>query len=200
MGGGRVSRRRIGLLGGSFNPAHEGHRYISLLALKQLALHEVWWLVSPRNPMKQADDMAPFDARLSKARKMAAHPRLRVSAIEAEFGTCYTADTLKELKRRFPGVDFVWIMGADNLAQVSHWHRWTEIFTTVPIAIFDRPSYSLRSLSGLAAKRYRKNRLSPRQARRLVGTPSPAWIFFPVRPHPASATAIRSSRKAKRIK
>ena len=116
--------RRIGLLGGSFNPAHAGHRYISTEALRRLDLDEVWWLVSPQNPLKSQSGMAPFSQRLSHAASVARHPRIRVSAIEAEMGTRYTADTLAMLVRRFPAARFVWLMGADNLMQIPKWRDW----------------------------------------------------------------------------
>ena len=136
----RAGGRRVGLLGGSFNPAHEGHLHISRLALDHLGLDELWWLVSPRNPMKPARGMASFDERLAGARTVAADPRIAVSGIERRLGTRYTADTLRALGARFPRIAFVWVMGADNLAQISRWKDWTAIFEAVPIAVFDRPS------------------------------------------------------------
>jgi len=192
--------RRIGLLGGSFNPAHDGHRKISELALKLLNLHEVWWLVSPQNPLKDEDGMAPFSQRLCQAEAAARHRRIHVSGIEADLGTRYTADTLAALVKRYPGHDFVWIMGADNLVQLPHWQRWTEILETVPVAVFDRPSYSHKALAGKAAIRYAGARLAAkgsgrRACRRLAGTPPPAWVFLWAVNDPVSATAIRSTRK-----
>ncbi|MEE9139888.1 MAG: nicotinate-nucleotide adenylyltransferase [Alphaproteobacteria bacterium] len=185
----------MGLLGGSFNPAHEGHRHISLLALRKLGLHELWWLVSPRNPLKPAAGLAPFEERLAGARAVADHPAIRVTDLERRFGTLYTVDTLERLRACFPDVRFVWIMGADNLAQFPLWERWTAIFEAVPIAIFDRPSYSLRALAGKAARRYCRYRLPPRLAKELAGQPAPAWIFFHDRLSPASATRIRAQGK-----
>ena len=138
----RRPARRIGILGGSFNPAHDGHRHISLEALKRLRLDEVWWLVSPQNPLKPQEGMAPFEDRIEKAKSVADHPRIRVTDIEKGFATTYTAETLARLCRRFPNQRFVWLMGADNLSQISRWNRWTRIFHTVPVAVFDRPSYS----------------------------------------------------------
>ncbi len=190
--------RRIGLLGGSFNPAHDGHRHISLLALKVLALDEIWWLVSPQNPLKPNEGMAPFPERLAEARKAARHPRIKVSAIEQRLGTRFTADTLKALARRGPGRRFVWIMGADNLRQIDRWQRWTDIFQGVPVAVFDRPTYCYKALAGLAAHRYRRDRLPDREARLLAGRKPPAWCFIPAAKHPASATEIRS-RRARQI-
>ncbi len=137
--------------------------------------------------------MAPYGQRLAAASAVANHPRLRVTDLERRLGTRYTADTLKALKKHFPGVQFVWIMGADNLCQIPRWKRWTEFFESLPIAIVGRPSYSLRALSGRAARRYHMFRLPPRKAMELAGHAPPAWIFFSGRLHPASATRIRVS-------
>jgi len=183
---------RIGLLGGSFNPAHEGHRHISLLALKHLHLDELWWLVSPQNPLKSTNDMAPFAERLASARAMARHPRIRVSDMETRLHTRYTADTLHALRARFPQTRFVWLMGADNLAQIPHWERWTEIFQSVPIAVFDRATYSFRALAGKAAQRFAKQRIESRNAATLADHKAPAWVYFHARRHPASASSIRA--------
>jgi nicotinate (nicotinamide) nucleotide adenylyltransferase/ribosome silencing factor RsfS/YbeB/iojap len=188
--------RRIGLLGGSFNPAHHGHLHLSLNALKRLDLDEVWWLVSPQNPLKPEAGMAPFGERLDGARRFAAgHRRIRVTDLENRLdGRHYTADTLHILRRRFPQIRFVWLMGGDNLVQIRDWQRWTEIFETVPIAVFDRPSYSLRALGGLAAQRFASGRVPVGEARRLAETKPPAWVFFHDRLDPSSATRIRAER------
>jgi nicotinate (nicotinamide) nucleotide adenylyltransferase/ribosome silencing factor RsfS/YbeB/iojap len=194
---GAARHRRIGLLGGSFNPAHQGHLHLSLDALKRLDLDEVWWLVSPQNPLKPAAGMAAFADRLGQARRVAAGRRhIRVTDLEDRLGRPhYTADTLKSLRRRFPRLRFVWLMGADNLVQLRYWERWTEIFKTVPIAVFDRPSYSLKALAGLAAGRFVRHRLPDAAARRLAETKPPAWVFFHTRLDPHSATRIRAERK-----
>ncbi len=183
---------RIGLLGGSFNPAHSGHLQLSLEALRRLELDRIWWLVSPQNPLKPAAGMAPFAQRLAAARTVARHPRLMVSDIEARLGTRRTADTLAALTRRFPRSRFVWLMGADNLAQVSQWGRWREIFETVPVAVFGRPSYSLHALAGAAARRYRRNRFPEASARALAGLAPPSWVFCRMRLDPISASTIRA--------
>jgi nicotinate-nucleotide adenylyltransferase len=133
---------RIGLLGGSFTPPHEAHRAISLTALKRLGLDRVWWLVSPGNPLKDPSMLPDLEARVEAARRIARHPRIDVSGFTG--GSAYTIDLLAALKRRFPGVQFVWLMGADNLAEFHHWREWEEIFALVPIAVFDRPGYRLR--------------------------------------------------------
>jgi len=180
-------------LGGSFNPAHDGHRHISQLALAKLGLDEVWWLVSPQNPLKSEDGMASFESRLESANAVACDRRIRVSAIEAEFGTRYTADTLKALQNRYPAARFVWLMGADNLVQISRWRAWVQIFKTVPIAVFARDSYDSRALSGLASVRFRRARIPERAARLLPDAAPPAWVFMRIKPHPATATELRRS-------
>jgi len=187
--------RKIGLLGGSFNPAHRGHVHISNLALKHLDLDEIWWLVSPQNPLKPVRGMAPLSERLAQAAAVAQHSHIRVTDIEASFGSRYTADTLATLRKRFPATNFVWIMGADNLKQISRWERWTRIFQTTPIAIFARPAYSLSALGSLAARRFARHRMFPGSARRLATAPPPAWVFFATRLDPMSATAIRVQRR-----
>ncbi|MBM3952590.1 MAG: nicotinate-nucleotide adenylyltransferase [Rhodospirillales bacterium] len=188
----RRRAERIGLLGGSFNPAHEGHLHISRQALARLRLDEVWWLVSPQNPLKPARGMTPLEARIRVARDIARHPRIRVSAIEAELGTVYTAETLKRLVARFPKIRFVWLMGADNLIQISRWRDWRSIFTTVPVAVFARPAYSLRALASVAARRFAKARISGTAAGALADMRPPAWAFLRIRLSAASATAIRA--------
>ncbi|MCG8510248.1 MAG: nicotinate-nucleotide adenylyltransferase [Rhodospirillales bacterium] len=183
---------RIGLLGGSFNPAHEGHLHISRLALEKLALDEVWWLVSPQNPLKSADGMAPLDRRIAHARSIAADPRIRVTAIERELKTRYTADTLVALKSRLPRLRFVWLVGADILIQMPRWKRWRAVFRAVPIAVFPRPSYSLRALSGRAAKRFASARQRPGKATKLANATPPAWVYLKTPKHAASATRLRA--------
>ena len=187
---------RIGLLGGSFNPAHAGHRHISLEALKRLRLDRVWWLVSPQNPLKTADGMAPLAARKAAAAAVADHPRIIVSAPEAALGTRYTLDTILALKQRFPAADFVWLMGADNLRQMPCWRGWQRLFREVPIAVFARAPYHSNAASGMAARRFARTRLRPERAALLAGGRAPLWCYLPVRRHPASATAIRSRRSS----
>ncbi|MEX0759228.1 MAG: nicotinate-nucleotide adenylyltransferase [Tistlia sp.] len=191
--GGRLPQRgqRIGLLGGSFNPAHDGHLHISLLALQRLRLDGLWWLVSPQNPLKPAAGMAPHALRLSRARALARHRDLTVTGIETLFGTRATADTLTLLTRYFPGVHFVWVMGADNLAQIARWERWQRIFHTAAIAIFDRPTYSHRALAAKAARRFRRARVVGRATSELAVQPLPAWAFLPIPLSTLSATDLR---------
>ncbi|MGE0746388.1 MAG: nicotinate-nucleotide adenylyltransferase [Rhodospirillales bacterium] len=185
---------KVGILGGSFNPAHDGHRHISLLALKLLHLDEVWWLVSPQNPLKPVEGMAPFEERLEGARELARHPNIIVTDLEQRLGTRYTAETLPLLRQCFPRTQFVWIMGADNLVQISHWHRWTKIFNTMPIAVFDRAPFGFDALAGQAAHAFARFKLKRRDACRLVEKKPPAWTFFHTQLHPGSATQIRARR------
>lgn len=188
----RAPGPRIGLLGGSFNPAHDGHRALSLMALKRLGLRQVWWLVSPQNPLKPTAGMAPLDQRLAWARQIARHPRIKVSAIEARLGTRYSADTVARLKAMFPRCRFVWLMGADNLGQLHHWRRWRRLVGQVPIAVFGRAPYSGRAMAGPAASGLRHRRVPSARAKGLAGRLPPAWSFLWELRHPASATAIRA--------
>ncbi len=185
-------KRRVGLLGGSFNPAHEGHLHISRLALDRLALDELWWLVSPLNPLKDADAMAPFAQRLDSARAVAARDtRIQVSDFEQKNESRYSIDTLTALKAEFPDHDFVWIIGADNLRQMPKWRHWSRIFRTVPIAVFPRAPYSLRALRGRAARRFRAAQLPGSASARLAGHRTPAWVMLQVPGHGQSATRLR---------
>ena len=187
----RFVRKTVGLLGGSFNPAHDGHRYISLQALKLLGLDEVWWLVSPLNPLKQAKDMASYERRIASAEQIANHPQIKVSDIEREIDTRYTVDTIKKLQEIHQDVNFVWLMGADNLLEFHQWYHWRTIMHIIPIAVFARKNYALRALHGKAARLYHLYRQPPENARKLAFLKPPAWVFLPIRKHPASATEIR---------
>lgn len=191
--------RNIGLLGGSFNPAHDGHRHITLEALKRLRLHEVWWMVSPQNPLKRSSDMAPFEWRMAFAKQVSNHPRIHVTDIERRLGTSYTVETLQALLPRFPNCRFVWLMGADNLVQISSWMGWREIFAMVNVAVFARPSYSRYALGSKAAHVMASARLPERAASRITSQHLPAWVFLHTRPHFGSATRIRTGRQAKEL-
>ena len=188
-------RRRVGLLGGSFNPAHDGHRYVSELALKQLQLHQVWWVISPQNPLKSTSEIAPFEKRCAVAKSVASHPQIRVSDIERRIGTSHTVDTITVLQARFPEIRFVWLMGADILLELPHWKRWRYLFHRVPIAVYPRPTYSLRALSSMAARSFAGARVPERQVHCLADMRPPAWTFLQVRPHGQSATRIRAQRR-----
>ncbi|SJZ79529.1 ribosome silencing factor RsfS/YbeB/iojap/nicotinate (nicotinamide) nucleotide adenylyltransferase,TIGR00482 [Enhydrobacter aerosaccus] len=190
----RDTRRRIGLLGGSFNPAHEGHLHVSLEALKRLGLDEVWWLVSPQNPLKSGDGMEPLTTRLAGAKLIGRHPRLRVEAPELLLGTRYTLDTVQALKRLYPWARFVWLMGADILPQLVHWEGWRDLFGAIPIAAFARPGWSYAALQSAAPRAFGRYRIELGQVRRLADCRPPAWCFIPSRLDSHSATAIRAIR------
>ncbi len=169
---------RIGLLGGSFNPPHVAHRAISLFAIKRLKLDRVWWLVTPGNPLKEHGALHDLDARADAARKMADDPRIDISCLESVIGTRYTVDTISYLRRRASGLRFVWIMGADNLAQFHRWQNWRRIASEVPIAVIDRPPQSFRALAAPAAQALARYRLPENQAVRLADQRAPAWVFL----------------------
>lgn len=190
----RDTTRRIGLLGGSFNPAHPGHRHVSLEALKRLGLDEVWWLVSPQNPLKSDDGMEPLATRVARARQLALHPRIRVEAPELLLGTRYTLDTVRALKRVYPRAKFVWLMGADILPQLVDWADWRDLFAAIPIAAFARPGWGYAALVSKAPRTFARSRLGAAEARRLASCEPPAWCFIPSRLDSHSATAIRAVR------
>jgi nicotinate-nucleotide adenylyltransferase len=181
---------RVGLLGGSFNPAHAGHRYLSLQALRRLGLDQIWWLVSPQNPLKPSAGMAPFARRIEQARSVANHPRIRVLDLEARLGTRYTVDTLRRLSH-LRTTRFVWLIGADNLVQLPRWRRWHEIMRAVPVAVFERSAYSYGALAGEAATCFAGARVGDDRLRELAELTPPAWAYVRLRAHPASSTAIR---------
>jgi nicotinate-nucleotide adenylyltransferase len=186
-------RSRIGLLGGSYNPAHAGHRHVAELARRKLRLDQVWLLVSPGNPLKPRAGMAPRAERLALARAIADGRRIVATDIEATLGTRFTVDTLRALRRRFPEARFVWLMGADNLEQLPRWRRWRDIVRCVPFAVLPRPTYNHRALAGQAARCLRAARRPARLAPALAGMAPPAWMFLPAPQHAASASAIRAA-------
>ncbi len=185
-----MTGRATGLLGGSFNPAHRGHRRISLAAIERLGLDEVWWLVSPGNPLKSDKGMASLPARAASAKAAARRAPIRVTAIERDLGTRYTIDTLRALVRRYPRRRFVWIMGADNLAQFHRWKDWRAIARLVPIAVFARPGYEAKAFASPAMAWLRRYRTSPATFRKGVGRP-PMLVWLRYDPDPISATALR---------
>ncbi len=184
----RGQERRIGLLGGSFDPAHEGHRHVALTALKRLRLDEVWWIVARGNPLKATS--TPFARRLESASDMARHPRLRVSDIEERLGLTFSVETLDVLEAARSRTCFVWIMGSDNLQAFHHWRAWREIAWRVPIAIISRPGYRL-SRASVFSRTFQPFRLPEAMARGLACQPAPAWIYLRSREHSASSTALR---------
>lgn len=183
--------RRIGLLGGSFNPAHAGHRRISLSAIGALALDEVWWLVSPGNPLKPVAEMAPLAARVAAARPHARRAPIRVTAIESALGTRYTIDTLLALRRRYPKLDFVWLMGSDNLVQFHRWRDWRGIARTMPIAVVARPGYDGTAVASPAMAWLQRYRVPTASFKARGEWSAPALVILRFDPDPRSATAIR---------
>ena len=183
---------RIGLLGGSFNPPHVAHRAISLFAIKRLKLDRVWWLVTPGNPLKDQDGLRDLNERTAAARNMANDPRIDVSCLESVIGTRYTVETISYLRRRASGLRFVWIMGADNLAQFHRWQNWRRIASEVPIAVIDRPPQSFRALAAPAAQALARYRLPENQAGRLADQRAPAWIFLTGMKLNLSSTGLRN--------
>ncbi len=182
----------IGLLGGSFNPAHAGHRHISLEAMRLLGLDEVWWLVSPQNPLKDTRDMASHAVRIASARAVARHPRLHVSGIEAEMQTRFAVDTVTALTRRYPKVRFIWLMGADNLGQLHRWKAWRRLARTVPIAVVARPGYGGGSLRAPATAWLRRWRHRASGAKAWRDWELPAIVMLDIRLSPLSATQLRA--------
>ncbi|MEZ0172233.1 nicotinate-nucleotide adenylyltransferase [Microvirga sp. TS319] len=173
-----ASGMRIGLYGGSFNPAHAGHRHVSLMALKRLGLDRIWWIVTPGNPLKDTGDLASTRMRVAQARDVADDPRIDVTAFEEDIGARYTIDTLAYLRRRFPGVRFVWIMGADNLAGFHRWRGWRRIAQLMPIAVIDRPGWTLKAMRSRGAAVLSGRRIPEEKARALADLRPPAWVFL----------------------
>jgi len=185
---------RIGLFGGTFDPAHAAHRAACLLALHRLGLDRVWWLVTPGNPLKDTSGLAPLQKRVAAARALAHHPRVDVTDLEARIGTRYTYETITYLVRRCPGVHFVWIMGADNLRGFHRWQRWRDIATLVPIAIVDRLGPSLYAAASVAGQAFARARIPEWAAKTLPERKPPAWIYLHGLKSPLSSTALRAAR------
>jgi nicotinate-nucleotide adenylyltransferase len=183
---------RVGLLGGSFNPPHRAHRAISLFAIKRLKLDRVWWLVTPGNPLKDNGGLHELEERAQAARAMAADPRIDVTCLESVIGTRYTVDTINYLRRRASGLRFVWIMGADNLAQFHRWQHWQRIAGQVPIAVIDRPPQSFRALAAPAAQALASYRLPENEAGKLADHRAPAWVFLTGLKMNLSSTTLRN--------
>lgn len=183
--------QRIGLLGGSFDPPHEGHVHITEQALRRFGLDRIWWLVSPGNPLKEHGP-APLDQRLAAARAIMRNPRVTVTGIEAALNTRMTADTIAALQHRYPGVRFVWLMGADNLVQFARWDRWREIAARVPIGVIARPGVRMAARTSAAARIMARWRMPESQARRLGSVDPPAWVMINVPMTNLSSSAIRA--------
>jgi len=186
---------KVGLLGGSFNPAHEGHAHVAETAMARLGLDRVIWLVSPQNPLKSARETAPLKTRMRSARRMARGRSMIVTDAETRIGAQYTIDTLRILKARFPKVRFVWLMGADNLAGFHRWKGWVEIMHETPVAVVSRPWAGLRSRFSPAARRFSRRRWASARARRLPFAKAPAWSYLRGPLNFNSSTALRARQR-----
>jgi nicotinate-nucleotide adenylyltransferase len=184
--------QRIGLMGGTFNPPHEGHAVCAVTALRRLGLDQLWWMVTPGNPLKGHDGLPPLAERMAASRRLATDPRIKVTAFEAALGTPYTYETLHYVTRRFPGVHFVWVMGADNLAGFHRWQRWRDIARLVPMAVVDRPGWRLKALASPAALSLARYRVPESLAECLPTVAPPAWALLSTRLSEASSTALRA--------
>jgi len=188
--------RRIGLLGGSFNPPHAGHRDISLAALERLKLDAVWWLVTPGNPLKDPNTYAPFEERLRLAQQLSNHNDIIVSDFESRHNLQYTVDTLNQLILEYPETQFIWLMGADSLANFHCWKDWQKITELAPIAVFNRPDHAENALNSQAAKTLSASRIDAGEPEKLTESALPAWAFFSDTDNPASSTKIRNAAAA----
>jgi nicotinate-nucleotide adenylyltransferase len=186
---------RIGLYGGSFNPPHAGHRHVTLLTMKRLRLDRVWWIATPGNPLKELAGLAPLPERMAAARALARDRRIEVTGFEAEIGARYTLDTLEYLKARAAAARFVWIMGADNLAQFSRWRGWRRIAELMPIAVIDRPGWTLKATRSKAAQALARFRIDENDAPVLVDLAPPAWVFLHGPRSSLSSTVLREQRR-----
>ncbi|MFY9287818.1 MAG: nicotinate-nucleotide adenylyltransferase [Alphaproteobacteria bacterium] len=185
---------KIGLLGGSFNPAHDGHRAMSIYALKRLGIDQVWWMVSPQNPLKSTKGMAPLKERMKQASAFADHRKIVVTDIEDQLGTRYTIDTLEALQKHFPATRFLWLMGADNLQQMTRWKKWPQIFSLVPVAVFRRPAYAIGHGFGKVTQRFKRYGLPISQAKNIAKFDAPAWMLLDNPKNKISATEIRKTK------
>ncbi|SDR22889.1 nicotinate-nucleotide adenylyltransferase [Pseudovibrio sp. Tun.PSC04-5.I4] len=182
---------RIGLFGGSFNPPHPGHFLVAETALRRLELDQIWWLVTPGNPLKSRHELTSLEERVCATKALARHPRMKVTAFEAVLGTSYTASTLKSLRRIRPRLNFVWVMGADNLANFHHWQNWQSIIEGVPVAIVDRPKATLSSLSARVCQRYAFAQIKEESARQLPECKAPCWTILHGPLDETSSTLLR---------
>ena len=190
------SGQRVGLMGGSFNPVHEGHVQVARTAMRRLGLDQLWWIVTPGNPLKQRSDLEGLAARTVAARWAAPGPKVRVTTFETALGTSYTVDVIRFLLGAYPGVRFVWVMGADNLASFHRWKSWRLIAKLIPITVVDRPGWRLRALCSPMALAYAAHRVPEARAARLIRDHLPAWALLTTRLSPQSSTALRARRNS----
>ena len=185
----------VGLFGGSFNPPHAGHALVAEIAMRRLRLDQLWWMVTPGNPLKSTRELAPLAERIALSEKITPDPRMKVTAFEAAFRLRFSADTIDLVKKRNPGVDFVWIMGADSLRDFHRWERWRHIARSIPIAVIDRPGATLAFLSSVMAKAFDHARMDESDAGRLARTYPPAWTFIHGPRSSLSSTALRAAAR-----
>ena len=183
--------QRVGVMGGSFNPPHDGHRIAAEAAMRRLGLDQVWWLITPGNPLKSHDGLSSLDGRMKLVEVFARGPRMKITGFERELGTRYTAGTLSFLKQRYPNVRFVWIMGADNLATFHRWQHWRRIAAMMPVAVVDRPGFRHAGLASPAALSLKRYRLPESEARALADKTPPAWMLLTIKLSGLSSTALR---------
>jgi len=188
----------VGLFGGSFNPPHEGHVLVADIALRRLGLDQLWWMVTPGNPLKDHSQLSPLRERLALSEAITPDPRIKVTAFEVTIGQNYTARTLEIVQARNPGVHFVWIMGADSLKSFHRWQNWQRIARTFPIAVIDRPGSTLAFLSSVMAKTFDHARIDEEDARALAYRPAPAWTFIHGPRSPLSSSALRQREETKK--
>ena len=184
--------QRVGIMGGTFNPPHDGHRIVAETAVKRLGLDQLWWVVTPGNPLKSNGTLPPQADRMECCKPFARGPKMKITGFEAELGTPYTAATLAFLKIRHPGVHFVWVMGADNLASFDHWQHWRQITRLMPIVVVDRPGWRLKALASTAAQILRRCRLDEADARKVADQKPPAFVFLTSRLSALSSTQLRA--------
>jgi nicotinate-nucleotide adenylyltransferase len=186
--------QRVGLMGGTFDPPHEGHAICALTALHRLELDQLWWIVTPGNPLKSGAGLPGLEERMAASRRFARSPAIKITGFEAQLGSPYTYATVRFVRQHLPRVRFVWVMGADNLATFHHWQHWRDIAWTVPIAVVDRPGWHLKALASPAARYLARRRLPEGCAALLPGCKPPAWVFLSTRLSEASSTALRAQR------
>jgi len=184
---------KIGLLGGSFNPAHEGHIYISKTALKLLGLNEIWWLITPQNPLKPT--VKPLEKRLKYAKNLVKNNKIRIEAIEKRYKSNYTFHTLQNIIKQYSGTKFIWLMGADNLYEINKWYNWKNIFKIMPIAVFDRGYYSYTVFNSIAGRHYFNNLHKTKNSKSIFNITPPVWTFFHINKNPLSSSTLRNKKK-----
>lgn len=185
--------QRIGLMGGTFDPPHEGHRVCANTALRRMKLDQVWWIVTPGNPLKSGEGLPTLNERMAACRAFADSPAMKITGFEAQLGSPYTFLTIAFLRQRLPSLQFVWVMGADNLATFHRWQHWRDIARLVPIAVVDRPGWRLKALSSPAGQWLARGRLPEADAASVPGSTPPAWTLLSTRLSEQSSTALRAA-------